>query len=98
MADWHLYVIRTRHGALYTGIATDVSRRLAEHEDDGKRGAKYLRSKGPLRIAYQVSLGSRGLAQKAEQALKRLAKKDKERIVAGGPSADELLTILSIRD
>lgn len=98
MPDWHLYLIRTRHGALYTGVATDVDRRLAEHEDAGKRGAKYLRSKGPLRIAYQVRLGSQGLAKRAEQYLKRLPKKEKERIVREGPTGDELLARLNIRD
>ncbi|MGE4616529.1 MAG: GIY-YIG nuclease family protein, partial [Gammaproteobacteria bacterium] len=45
MNDWYIYLVRTRLGTLYTGISTDVPRRLSEHEGNGK-GAKYLRSKG----------------------------------------------------
>ena len=52
MQDWHIYLVRTRHGSLYNGVATDVARRLVEHEGAGGRGAKYLRSKGPLQLAY----------------------------------------------
>ena len=45
MADWHLYMIRVKSGSLYTGIATDVDRRFAEHEAGGKKGSKYLRAR-----------------------------------------------------
>ena len=45
---WHLYLVRTREGDLYTGIAKDVERRIAEHERPGARGAKYLRGRGPI--------------------------------------------------
>ena len=32
---WFLYLVRTASGALYTGIATDVERRFAEHQAEG---------------------------------------------------------------
>ncbi|MEL7224766.1 MAG: GIY-YIG nuclease family protein [Cyanobacteria bacterium J06576_12] len=41
-SSWFLYLVRTRHNFLYTGIAVDVSKRFAEHQQ-GKKGAKYLR-------------------------------------------------------
>ena len=40
---WYLYVLRTRDGAIYTGVATDVARRITEHEGGGPRAAKSLR-------------------------------------------------------
>ncbi len=86
---WWLYLVRTRQGTLYAGVATDVARRLREHE--GGRGSKYLRSRGPLRLAYSVELGDRALALRAEARVKRLAKADKERIVTSVPGASELL-------
>ena len=95
MAIWHLYLIRTRQNALYTGITTDVSQRLAEHSA-GKKGAKYLRSKGPLELVYQTEMGDRATASKAEYRLKRLKKSQKERIVANQPDKQTLLTLLKI--
>jgi putative endonuclease len=61
---------------MYTGIATDVARRLAEHED-GIKGAKYLRGKGPLKLVYQQSIGDRSLASKIECRIKRLSREEK---------------------
>ena len=43
---WYLYLLETRRGMLYTGITTDVARRLAQHE--AGQGAKALRGRGPL--------------------------------------------------
>ncbi len=97
MYEWHLYLIRTRYGTLYTGIATDVARRLTEHAEAGRSGAKYLRSKGPLQLAYQVKIGSRALALKAELCVKKLSKQKKEKIVAARPGGEELLRILGIQ-
>lgn len=91
---WYLYLIRTRFGALYTGVATDVDRRLAEHQGTG--GAKYLRSKGPLELAYHVKIGSRGLALKAERGVRRLPKERKEEIVAARPGGAELIAQLGM--
>lgn len=95
MAIWHLYLIRTRQNALYTGITTDVSQRLVEHKA-GKQGAKYLRSKGPLQLVYQTEIGSRSVASRAEYRLKRLTKLQKERIVSSKPDKQTLLTLLKI--
>ena len=96
MSEWYLYLIRTRYGTLYTGIATDVARRLTEHSEADGSGAKYLRSKGPLQLVYQVKIGSRALALKAEICVKKLPKEKKEKIVAAGPGCEELLRILDI--
>jgi predicted GIY-YIG superfamily endonuclease len=47
-----LYLIRRADGALYTGITTDVERRLDEHANS-KRGSRVLRSRGPLHLVYR---------------------------------------------
>lgn len=93
--SWFLYLIRTRQGALYAGITVDVEKRLAEHRD-GKRGAKYLRAKGPLQLVYAVEVGSRSLTSKAEYRIKRLTKSQKESVVASELSRDELLRYLKL--
>ena len=67
---WFVYVIETATGALYTGITTDVERRLREH-DGGRRGARALRGKGPLRLLHHQAVGSRSEALRLEAWLKR---------------------------
>jgi putative endonuclease len=95
--SWFLYIIRTRHNTLYTGITTDVAQRLSEHES-GKQGAKYLRAKGPLNVVYAAELGTRSLASKAEYRIKRLAKSQKEEIVVKQLTRQALLDYLNIQD
>lgn len=95
-ADWNVYLLRTRLDTLYTGIAVDVPRRIREHEASAARGAKYLRSKGPLRLEYQVSVGPRERALQVEHRVKRLPRAEKERLIAERPGAGELLGWLGI--
>lgn len=96
MPNWQVYVVRTRHGALYTGVATDVPRRIAEHEAGGAKGAKYLRSKGPLELVYQAAIGDRALAQRIESGIKKLSRQEKENLILARPAAGELLKLLAI--
>ena len=76
MSDYSVYLVRCRDGSLYTGIATDVARRITEHQN-GTKGAKYLRGKGPLTLVYQQEIGDRSLASKIESRIKRLASAEK---------------------
>lgn len=86
--EWHLYVIETAAGALYTGITTDVARRLAEHR--AGRGAKALRGKGPLHLVYHESVGAHGEALKREAAFKRLTAAAKRRWLAARRTDEEM--------
>lgn len=76
MSAYSIYLVRCCDGSLYTGIATDVTRRLSEHEG-GVKGAKYLRGKGPLKLVYQQEIGDRSLASRIESRIKRLTKAEK---------------------
>lgn len=69
---WHLYMLKTAAGHLYTGITTDVMRRFAEHSE-GVRGAKALRGKGPLTLLHHEAVGERGDALRLEAQVKRLS-------------------------
>lgn len=96
MSDWHVYIIRTRLNTLYTGITTDVERRLSEHESPGSNGAKYLRSKGPLELVYRVKVGDRNLALAVEARIKKLTRADKDIILAANPGKKALLKSLGL--
>ncbi|WP_367998248.1 GIY-YIG nuclease family protein [Cobetia amphilecti] len=90
LSEWSLYVLETAQGRLYTGISTDVARRLSEHEG-GKRGARALRGKGPLTLCYQQVVGDRSRALKLEYRVKQLSVAAKRRLIAGEMTLDSLL-------
>lgn len=69
---WWVYVLRCADGSLYTGITTDVARRLAEHNGDGAAGARYTRSRRPVALVYAEAAASRAEAARREAAIKRL--------------------------
>ena len=66
---------------LYTGITTDIARRLKEH-NEAKNGAKYTKMRRPVTLVYRKLYKDRSSATKAEAALKSLSKQDKERLIA----------------
>jgi len=82
-ASWYLYLVRTASGSLYTGISTDVQRRLAEHQAGGPKGARSLRGKGPLTLAFHVPVGDRSRASSLEWQVKRWTRVRKEALVRG---------------
>jgi putative endonuclease len=83
MCQWSVYILRCSDNSLYTGIATDVSRRMREHEV-GKTGAKYLRGRTPITLMFQQEVGDRSCASRVEHHIKQLSKREKERFV-GAP-------------
>jgi len=91
MCDWYLYIVRCRDGTLYTGISTDIDRRLAEHQRGGHAGSKYLKGRAPLTLLLQKRLGSRRLALKVENKVKKLTKAEKERMINVAGCFEELV-------
>jgi putative endonuclease len=85
-----LYIVRCADGSLYTGIATDVEKRIAEHAG-GLRGAKYLRGKGPLEIVFSERAGDRAAASRLEYLVKRMSREQKLELIAGKRRLRDLL-------
>lgn len=76
---WYLYILRCGDGSLYTGITTDVDRRLEAHRSG--HGAKYTRGRGPLTLLYRELCGSHSDALKRELAVKQLSRAEKEALI-----------------
>ena len=72
---WYLYILRCRCGELYTGITTDVEKRLQQH-NCGK-GAKFTRGRGPLELVYREECGAHSAALKREMEIKALTRTQK---------------------
>lgn len=83
MADWFVYMVRTAKGSLYTGITTDVERRLHEHQVGGPRGARSLRGKGPLQLVFSAAAGDRSRASRLEWHIKQWPRLRKEALARG---------------
>ncbi|EEG0114527.1 GIY-YIG nuclease family protein [Salmonella enterica] len=92
MTPWCLYLIRTADNALYTGITTDVARRYRQHQTG--KGAKALRGKGELTLAFAAQVGDRSLALRIEYRIKQLTKRQKERLVTEREAFEALLSSL----
>ena len=76
---YHLYILQCKDSSLYTGITTDVQRRLQEHKVG--KGAKYTRAKGVEKIVYQEKCGTRSEALKREIEIKKLTKVKKLELI-----------------
>jgi putative endonuclease len=96
MSSWSVYLLRCGDGSIYTGIATDVSRRVAQHKD-GEKGAKYLRGRGPLNLVFQQEIGDRSLASKIEHQVKQFPKAYKEDFDRLPDRIEELLRQISVQ-
>lgn len=94
MSDWHLYLVRTESGALYTGISTDVEKRFETHRLG--QGSKFLRGQKQLDLVYQCFIGDRSLTSRAEYRFKQLDKSHKEAIVRDATKRENLLNLLGI--
>jgi putative endonuclease len=80
-----VYLLRCRDGSLYCGWTNDLARRLTRH--NAGTGAAYTRSRRPVALVWHEECAGRGAALSREHAIKRLARRDKLRLVAGARTA-----------
>ena len=80
---WHVYIIECSDGTLYTGITNDLDRRITAHNDG--RGAKYTKSRRPVRLRYSELAADRKNATQREYAIKSLRKAEKMRLITPEP-------------
>ena len=93
---WVVYMLRCGDDSLYTGITTDLARRIGEHRGAGGRGARSLRGRGPLEVVFRVEAEDRGLALRLEHRIKQLTRRDKEALVARQPTGAALRQSLGL--
>ena len=79
MNTWKLYILRCGDGTLYTGITTDVEKRLEAHRTG--KGAKYTRGRSPLELVYREDCGDHSTALKREIEIKKLSREEKEKLI-----------------
>ena len=85
MPDWYVYMVRCADASLYTGIATDVQRRVAEHNASDTLAARYTRARRPVQLVYEEVCASRAAAAQREYAIKQLTRAQKENLIQSMP-------------
>lgn len=81
LAYW-LYIVACADGTYYTGIATDVPRRLLEHNGVKGKGARYTASRRPVALVYEAAFATRSAALKEEARIKQLNRSQKQALIA----------------
>ena len=82
LSQYYVYIVQCSDDTFYTGITTDLDRRITEH-NKSKKGAKYTRSRRPVKLVYSRLIGTRSLAQKEEYKIKRLSRIKKKKLILG---------------
>ena len=77
LKPWFVYILHCRDDTLYTGITTDVGRRIEEHNAGKAPGARYTRSRRPVKLAYAEEAASRAAAARRETAIKQFDRNGK---------------------
>jgi putative endonuclease len=83
--NWLVYIVLCSDDTLYTGITTDIAKRLALHA--GGRGAKYFRGRTPTRLIYLEKGHSRSTASSREAEIKKMSREAK-RLLPGSEKND----------
>ena len=75
--SWWVYLLECADGSLYTGITTDLRRRLAEHNGERPGGARYTRSRQPVTLLWSEEHPDRASASRREASIKNLTRAQK---------------------
>lgn len=79
---WYVYILECRDSSLYTGVTTNIERRLQEHSES--KGSKCLRGRLPVKLVYQETYRNRSRALKREAEIKRWPRIKKLNLVGEG--------------
>lgn len=78
----YTYIVECRDKSLYTGWTTDLEKRIAAH--NAGNGAKYTKSRRPVKLVYAEEHETKSDAMKREYAIKRMTRQEKLKIIKKG--------------
>ena len=78
---YYIYMLRCKDNSIYTGITTDISRRMKEHFNKEKRCAKYTLTHSAKKLEAFWVAENKSLASKLEFNIKKLKKQEKENLI-----------------
>ncbi len=83
MLSHYTYILHCSDGSLYTGWTNDIAKRVAQH--NAGKGAKYTRSRLPIKLVYSEVFSSKIDALRREREIKKLSRSEKSRLVKMSP-------------
>ena len=87
---YYIYMIRCEDNSIYTGITTDLKRRMNEHFSKDEKCAKYTSSHNVKKIEKVWETSNRSLASKLEYQIKKLSKSNKEDLISNKSKLNDL--------
>ncbi|HRY36269.1 MAG TPA: GIY-YIG nuclease family protein [Candidatus Magasanikbacteria bacterium] len=75
-----VYILKCKDKTLYTGITTDLKRRIFEH-NSSSLGAKYTRARRPVKLVWSKKFKTRSLACKTEWKIKQMKRGEKMKLI-----------------
>ena len=82
----YVYIVECADGTLYSGWTNDLEKRIAAH--NAGDGAKYTRSRRPVRLRYYETFEEKSKALRRECALKKLTREEKIALIESGAIVD----------
>lgn len=80
-ARWTVYIVRCADGSLYTGVTRDITRRIDEHNSNGRLAARYTRARRPVVLVYRETVRTRSSACRREYRIKQMTRSGKEELL-----------------
>ncbi|MBN1168528.1 GIY-YIG nuclease family protein [Candidatus Woesebacteria bacterium] len=77
---YYVYIVRCKDESLYTGVSTDINRRIRQH-NHSKYGAKSVRGKRPVKLVYKESYRNKSKAYKREKEIKGWTREKKLELI-----------------
>jgi putative endonuclease len=86
---WYVYILQCSDNTLYTGITVDLDRRVQEHNQDNRLGARYTRARRPVSLVYRESCSSRSAAAQREAAIRKMPRDKKQALIMSGSTGNQ---------
>jgi putative endonuclease len=85
-SGWTVYILRCADGSLYTGVTRDITRRVSEHNSNGRLAARYTRARRPVVLVYRETARSRSSACRREYRIKQMTRSGKLALISKKPT------------
>lgn len=79
--SWYVYLLQCSDGSFYTGVTTDLKRRVRQHNGEIVGGANYTRARRPVALAWYEACENRSVAQQREHMVRHSPRPEKQRLI-----------------
>ena len=85
ISTYYVYIVECADSSLYTGITTNLEKRLRQHNGEITGGAKYTKTRRPVKLVYSEPSENRSTASKREYQIKQYKRSEKIKLIQEAP-------------